>query len=508
MSVALWEVFLEGFCVVLVVGVVAVGVLVAVPVPVSSLVAVMALSVVIALVAAVVVVGVVPVGVVAVVSVLFWVCEFGVVAELWGGEVVEGRSGVWVDGALWGGGWGGWGVVGWVDEDVGEEDGVEEFLEAGRGVRVGVEAVAVFGEGEGFFEAVVEVLAVGGQGGEFSAYLVEFAGEAGLFGFEQVEGDGVGVVGLEECGLLGFECAGVGGEFLGVGVLAGVEAVEFDAKVFLDGAPVVGGDVDVAVEVGDGVVDVVDEDGFEGALVAVALAVRADEIGVDVAVSGFGVVDDEPAAALAAADGGFQMVVVDALAFAVAVLVEDGLDALPSGLVDEGLVPAGVVDALVGDDAAVVGVAQDGEEFVVAEGVGRSAGRGGGGQAVGGEVVSEGRQRPAVGGVLGESLSDQGAADRVDVDPAGLPAAAVAALPVEVAERGPADGPAGTGFLAHPLDDLGGQVARVELGDAAHDAVQEHAAGGLVNVLAGGDQAHAGLVKRPVDLHIVRPVSR
>ncbi len=25
-----------------------------------------------------------------------------------------------------------WGVVVWVDEDVGEEDGVEEFLEAGR----------------------------------------------------------------------------------------------------------------------------------------------------------------------------------------------------------------------------------------------------------------------------------------------------------------------------------------------------------------------------------------
>ena len=55
----------------------------------------------------------------------------------------------------------------------------------------------------------------------------------------------------------------------------------------------------MAVEVGDGVVDFIDEDGFEGALVPLALAVGADEIGVDVAVSGFGVVDDEPAAALA-----------------------------------------------------------------------------------------------------------------------------------------------------------------------------------------------------------------
>ena len=313
-------------------------------------------------------------------------------------------------------------------------------------------------------------------------------------------------MGLEECGLLGFECAGVGGEFLGVGVLAGVDVVEFGAQACCDGAPLVGGDVDVAVEVGDGVVDVVDEDGFEGALVAVALAVGADEIGVDVAVSGFGVVDDEAAAALAAADGGFQVVVVDALAFAVAVLVEDGLDALPGGLVDEGLVCARVVDALVGDDAAVIGVAQDVKEFVVVEGMGRPAGRGGGGQAVGGEVVSEGRQRPTVGGVLGEGLGDEGAADRVDVDPAGLSALAVAALLVEVAERGAADGAAGAGFFTEAFDHLGGQVTRVELGDAAHDAVQEHAAGSLVDVLSGGDQAHAGLVKRPGDLHIVGPV--
>ena len=452
-----------------------------------------------------VVVGVVPA--VAVVSVLFWVCESGVVAELWGGEVVEGRSGVWVDGASGAGG--GWGVVvSWVDEDVGEEDGVEEFLEAGRGVRVGVEAVAVLKEGEGFFEAVVDCLAVGGQGGEFSAGVVEFAGEAGLLGFEQVEGDGLGVVGLQECGLSGFECAGVGGEGAGVGALAGVEAVEFAAQACVDGAPLVGGDADVMVEVGDGVVDVVDEDGFEGALLAVALAVGTDEIGVDVAVSGFGVVDDEPAAALAAADGGFQVVVVDALAFAVAVLAEDGLDALPSGLVDEGLVRARVVDALVGDDAAVIGVAQDVKELVVVEGMGRPAGRGGGGQAVSGEMVSEGRQRPTVGGVLGESLGDEGAADRVDVDPAGLPAAAVTALLVEVTERGPADGPAGTGFFTEAFDHLGGQVTRVKLGDAAHDAVQEHAAGSLVNILTGGDQPHAGLVKRPGDLHIVGPVSR
>ena len=305
----------------------------------------------------------------------------------WVGELVEGWSGCGVDGALWGAGWS---VVVWVDEDFGEEDGVEEFLEAGWSVWVGVEAVTVFEEGEGFGEVLFDAFAVGGQGGEFSAGVVEFAGEAGLFGFEEVEGDGVGVVGFEEFGLLGFEFASLGGELLGVGVLAGVDVVEFEAEVFLDGLPVFGGDVDVVVEVGDCYVDFVDEDGFEGAFGAVALAVGADEVWINLAVSGFGVVDDEPAATLAAADGGFEVVVVDALAFAVAVLVEDGLDALPGGVVDEGLVFAGVLDALVGDDAAVIGVAEDGEEFVVAEGMGRPAGRGDGGQALGGEMVGEG----------------------------------------------------------------------------------------------------------------------
>ena len=367
----------------------AVVALAAVPVSASTLVAVRAPVAVVALGVAASVAAVVPAGGFAV-PVLSWVCKSGVASQGWVGELVEGWSGCGVDGALWGAGRGVWGVVSWVDEDFSEEDGVEEFLEAGWGVWVGVEVVAVFEEGEGFFEVLFDAFAVGGEGGEFSGDVVEFAGEAGLFGFEEVEGDGVGVVGFEEFGLLGFEFAGLGGECLGVGVLAGVDVVEFEAEVFLDGAPVFGGDVDVVVEVGDASVDFVDEDGFEGAFGAVALAVGADEVWVDLAVSGFGVVDDEPAAALAAADGGFEVVVVDALAFAVAVLVEDGLDALPGGVVDEGLVFAGVLDALVGDDAAVVGVAEDGEEFVVAEGMGRPAGCGDGGQALSGEVVSEG----------------------------------------------------------------------------------------------------------------------
>lgn len=165
-------------------------------------------------------------------------------------------------------------------------------------------------------------------------------------------------MGLKEFDLLGFECALLAGEVLGVLVGGGVEAVEFVVEVFFDGSPLLGGDGDAAVDVSDAGFDLVDEDGFELALVAVALAVGADEVGIDLSGAGFGHVDDEASAALPAADGGFEVVVVEALALPVAVLAEDGLDPLPGGFVYEGLVFAGVLDALVGDDSPVVRVAQ------------------------------------------------------------------------------------------------------------------------------------------------------
>ena len=267
----------------------------------------------------------------------------GGVDECGVGEVVEGRCGVRGGCAV-----GLWGVVVLgVDGDVVKEDGVEEFLEGRRGA--GVEAVAVLEEVEGLGEVVLDGVVVGGEGVEFFGDGGEFAGDAGLFGFEQVEGDGPGVVGLEEFGLLGFECALLAGEVLGVLVGGGVEAVDFVVEVFFDGSPLLGGDGDAAVDVGDAGFDFVDEDGFELALAAVALAVGADEVGVDLSGAGFGHMDDEAPTALPAADGGFEVVVVEALALPVAVLAEDGLDPLPGGFVYEGLVFAGVLDALVGD---------------------------------------------------------------------------------------------------------------------------------------------------------------
>lgn len=48
-------------------------------------------------------------------------------------------------------------------------------------------------------------------------------------------------MGLEEFGLLGFECAVLAGEVLGVLVGGGVKAVEFVVEVFFDGSPLLGG---------------------------------------------------------------------------------------------------------------------------------------------------------------------------------------------------------------------------------------------------------------------------
>ena len=253
--------------------------------------------------------------------------------------------------------------------------------------------------------------------------------------------------------------------------------------------------------------DFVDEDGFELALVAVALAVGANEVGVDLSGAGFGHVDDEAPTVLPAADGGFEVMVVEALVLPVAVLAEDGLEPLPGGFVYEGLVFAGVLDALVGDDSLVVRVAQQVEEFVVVEWMGWPGRRGQSGQATGGEVVGEGGQGPFPCGVLGEGQAHEGRAFGVELDPVGLPPLRVTALFVEVAQGRPADSAAAPGFLAHSFDYFVGQVAAVELGDGAHDAVQEDAAGGLVDVLRGGDQADARLIEGPVDVDVVGAVA-
>ena len=110
-------------------------------------------------------------------------------------------------------------------------------------------------------------------------------------------------------------------------------------------------------------------------------------------------------------------------------------------------------------------------------------------------------------GLLGEGQSHERCAFGVELDGADLVALGIAGADVAVAQGRLAVGAAVPGLLAHSLDDLIGQVPAVELGDGAHDAVQQDAAGGLVDVLGGGDQTDASLAEGPVDLHVVGAVA-
>ena len=136
----------------------------------------------------------------------------------------------------------------------------------------------------------------------------------------------------------------------------GLDAVELGQQVALDGLAVLMSEVDVVVEVAHAGLDLLDEHGPDGAVV-LAVAAGAHEVRIDHAAAVLGVLDQEARAALAADDGGLEVVVVDVLALAVAVRVQDVLDLVPGGRVGQGLVLAGVLDSLEGHDAAVVGVA-------------------------------------------------------------------------------------------------------------------------------------------------------
>lgn len=68
--------------------------------------------------------------------------------------------------------------------------------------------------------------------------------------------------------------------------------------------------------VDDLLLDRLDEDGFEGAVIAFLVASSADEVRVDPSGAAAGVGDDQSALAFAAEDRAFEVVVVVALALA------------------------------------------------------------------------------------------------------------------------------------------------------------------------------------------------
>ncbi|WP_286265639.1 hypothetical protein [Brooklawnia propionicigenes] len=189
---------------------------------------------------------------------------------------------------------------------------------------------------------------------------MEAGADAVLLGLEQVDGDRVGVVGLEQLDLFGFELGllrAQGGSFVGG---RGSESVEHSPEHALDSGGLVGGDALLLVGVGDVVLDAVDEDGAALAGVALEASSGAGEVVVGDALVVAGAFVHEPLAA-AAVDRPFQVVVVLlGLVTDDVVLVEDRLDPIESLWGDQRLVGAGVGDFAVGDDALVVGVGQDG----------------------------------------------------------------------------------------------------------------------------------------------------
>ena len=66
---------------------------------------------------------------------------------------------------------------------------------------------------------------------------------------------------------------------------------------------------------------------------------------------------------------------------------------------------------------------------------------------------------------------------------------------------------AGFGFLDAALDDFVGEVAAVELGDRAHDAVEWDPGWGLVDVLGDRHQLHRGLLEGEVDADVIGAVA-
>nr|WP_241698549.1 hypothetical protein [Flaviflexus huanghaiensis] len=115
--------------------------------------------------------------------------------------------------------------------------------------------------------------------------------------------------------------------------------------------------------------------------------------------------------------------------------------------------------------------------------------------------------RPVTGSKHLEGPPDQSGSFLVDLDGAYLPPEFVAYADVAVADRCPRHGAALCGLLRQALDDLGSEVAGVELGNRRHDAMQQHSRRGLVDVLRGRDQRDAGVLEREVDSHVVGSVA-
>ncbi|MEX3564801.1 hypothetical protein VVR48_00930 [Micrococcus endophyticus] len=249
------------------------------------------------------------------------------------------------------------GVVLVIDGDAVEQCPVEHPPLGGFGL--GVDVADVGEESEDRVEPDLGFVVGRLQCVEPSGDRLQAGADAVLFGLEEVEGDRVGVVGLEELDLFGFELRLLPGEELLLVAGGFGEGVEHLPEHALDLRGLVGAEGDVLVAVLDGLLDAVGEDGGALAVVALEPAAGAGEVVVGDALVVAGPLEHEPFPA-GAVDRPFEVVVV--LLGLVAddvVLLEDGLHLLERLRRHERIVRAGVGDVSEGDDALVVGVGED-----------------------------------------------------------------------------------------------------------------------------------------------------
>ena len=299
-----------------------------------------------------------------------------------------------------------------------------------------------------------------------------------MFLFEEVKGYRPFVVGMKETassvlnvgapGCQGAHCFGLVSFYLG----------QLVVEVVLNLRSVCCTELDGLVEVYHPLFDDVDEDCGEGAVVEAAAA-GADEVGVDGALAVLGVLDGQAGTALATDNRALEEVVVDALALPIAMGVQHGLYLAPGFFVYQGLVCSGVLDALEGDGAFVVGVAQDLVQTRCCDGLSAAPRRRRDGEAERVEMVGQLPHRPVTRRILREGEADEWCPLLIQGDGADLSPVLVPCTHVEVTEWCLAQRPAIPGFLAHPLDDLISQVPGVELSDGAHNAMQQHTARGI-----------------------------
>nr|WP_280185271.1 MULTISPECIES: hypothetical protein [Nocardia] len=217
--------------------------------------------------------------------------------------------------------------------------------------------------------------------------------------------------------------------------------------------------------------------------------------------------DDLPEPAAAAEDGGLEVVRMFALLLSHGVRGQHGLDRLPGHWVDQSLVSSGIADAPVGNLALVVRRRQNLVQCVVLDGPRRMLGCWSSGESTNFKLVGHRSESPVACREVLERPRDEVSAFGVDGHRANLGSLAIDHADVHVTEPSLTWRSTALGLLGHALEHFSGKVARVELCDRGHDAVQEHAARGLVDILGSGYQFGSGGPDSHVDLDVVGPVA-